>query len=358
MNRSEPVVITQQPFNKDMAVEGLSIIEKELGLTSTISPQHPLRRLYAEAKKHFSPDITWGPSREFNLLALYGIRLSMVKRWSGFKALTKRIKRDLPNWYSHLHEAMVASMFWLAGCEGEFINQDKKGGPDLRITYDNCEALVECRRSMPLTQQEEMNWNIWSAASSVIAHYLKEQVPSAFVRFYPTRHAIPEDGGLLLNGVEQKIASWKDHQAKNPSVRSGHGDLRASDGSFTGLIAVGDDPNELFDMASERHFGIEIPHETEPVSLILDLTQSNPPVCNGLWYAKIHTKREWSDVEERVLDHLDEKTRQLNRHRKSSLASMVLPSIVWIDHAALVEATGEELGHLGRRISGKFAHDK
>ena len=104
MKRDEPVIITQQPFSKDMAVKGLSFIEKHLGLASKILPQHPLRILYLEATKHLSSGITWGPCRGFNSLALWGIRLSMVQDWAGFKQLTKRIRKDLKNWDSHLHE--------------------------------------------------------------------------------------------------------------------------------------------------------------------------------------------------------------------------------------------------------------
>jgi len=357
VKRDEPVIITQQPFSKDMAVKGLSFIEKQLGLGSTISPQHPLHRLYLEATKHLSSGITWGPCREFNLLTLWGIRLSMVQHWAGFKPLIKRIRKDLPTWDSHLHEAMVASMFWLAGCEGEFMNPGEQGSPDLKVIYEGHEALVECRRSRFLTQQEQTNWDIWSPICSEMVHHLKEQVPCALVRFYPTRDAISQDRELLLDGVKQKIASWEDHQAKNPLARWGHGDLRASDGSFVGLVVVADDPDKVFNAAAEGHSGIEVPRETEIVSLILDLTLSDPPVCNGLWYAKIHARRDWAMIEEKVLRHLEEKTRQLNRHRKSSFTLMNYPSIVWIEHPAIVEATGSELNHLGQRISEQFAND-
>jgi hypothetical protein len=357
VKRDKPAIITQQPFSKDIAVNGLSFIEKQLGLGSTISPEHPLHRLYLEATKHLSSGTTWGPCREFNLLALWGIRLSMVQHWAGFKRLTERIRKDLPTWDSHLHEAMVASMFWLAGCEGEFINPGKQGGPDLKIIYDGHEALVECRRSRFLTQQEQTNWDIWSPICSEMVHYLKEHVPSALVRFYYTRNAISEDRVLLLDGLKQKIASWEDYLTKNPLARWGHGDLRASDSSFTGLVLVADDPDKLFDTAAEGHPGFEVPHETEAVSLILDLTLSDPPVCDGLWYAKIHAKRDWAMVEDKVLSHLKEKTRQLNWHRKSSPTLMNYPSIVWIEHPAIVEATGSELNHLGQRISEQFAND-
>jgi hypothetical protein len=347
------------PFSKDMALEGLKIFGSGLQITSRISPQHPLRnKWYPEATKHLSSDTTWGSSLEFNSLALWGIQVSMVQKWPGFKALIKRVQRDLQNWNSHLHEAIVGSWFWLAGCEGEFVNPHNKGGPDLKIDYGGQEVLVECRRSKSLTQQEQINCDIWRAACSEIVHYLKEQVPSAAVRFYPARDALPGDHELLIDGIKQKITSWRDYQAKNPSMQWGTGDLKAMDGSFTGRVVVADDPDKVFDAATEGHPGIEIPHETEAVSLIIDVILSDLPRCEGLWYAKTHTKRKWSELEEKVLGHLEEKTSQLNRYRKRSLASASYPSIVWVEHPAMKEGTASEINHLAQRISQEFVSNK
>lgn len=358
MKRDEPIVITLQPFSRDMAVKGLSFFESLLGPTSTISHRHPLRRTYEEAAKHLSSGFTWGPSREFNMLALWGIQLWMVRDWPGFEGLTRRIKTELQNWDAHLHEAVVASMFWLGGCDGEFLNPGTQGGPDLRISYASREALVECKRSKALTQQEQKNWRIWHPTTSQIVYYLWEQVPSALVRFYPMRDAVVQDAELLVDDVKQKIASWKEYHAKNPLKHWGYGDLQASDGSFTGRVIVSHDPNESFDAAAEGHPGIEVPGETEPVSLILDLTPSDPPTCDGLWYAKVHTKRVWSNVEKAVLTRLDRKASQLNSYRQSSSPGIVLPGVIWIHHPALRDAGYEDLERLGKRISGKFAHDK
>ena len=355
MNQEEPIILIHQPLTKDMAVKGINFIKSSLGLTYDISPKHPLRSMYEKAKKHQSTSsMTWGPSREYNLLALWGIQLSMVQDWPGFEGLIRRVKAEKRTWDAHLFEASVASLFYLACCKGEFFEPRSEGGPDLRVSNGYLETLVECKRSSPLTDQERKNRETWYPAASRVVHYLREQVPSSGVRFYPTRDAQPNDAELLLAGIERAIASWRQY-AKAPSSKDwGWKKFRAPDGSFTALVVVANNPDVVFDAAAERHRGIEIPGETEPVVLILDLTPTTSPKCDGFWYVKVHTKRDWPSVEKAVLWRLYEKANQLGRFHRSGSKHSNLPGIVWIDHPPLIDATTDDLNQLAGRIHSKL----
>lgn len=355
MNQKQPIILIHQPLTIDMAVKGMDFITSSLGLTSDISLSHPLRSMYEKAKKHQSTSsMTWGPSREFNLLALWGLQLSMVQDWPGFEGLIRRVKTDEDTWDAHLFEASVASLFYLACCKGEFFELKSEPGPDLRVSNGYLAALVECKRSRPLTDQERKNRENWDPAASQVAYYLREQVPSAAARFYPTRHAKPNDPGLLVAGIERAIASWRQY-AKAPSSKDwGYTDIRASDGSFTARVAVANNPDVVFDAAAEGHRGIEVPGDTEPVALILDITLSKPPKCDGIWYVKVHTKRDWPSVEEAVLRRFYSKASQLNRFHLSGSKDSSLPGIVWIDHPPLIDATTDDLNQLAGRIHSKL----
>ncbi len=358
MNQDEPIILTFGPLTKDLAVKGIESIDSMLGLSASSLSGHPLRSMYEKAIKHQSSStMTWGPSREFNLLALWGMQLSMVQEWPGFEGLINRVKTEKRTWDAHLQEASLASLYAIAGCKGNFFDLKNEPGPDLEIFSNSLTAIVECKQSRSLTKQENKNRDIWFPLSSKLAYYLENQVPGALVRFFPTEDASLGDETQLFEGLEFSLSEClRELKAKeNQNINSAWHKMKSNDGRFQSIVIVTTNPDGLFDQVAGTHPGIEIPSDTEPVSLILDLTISESPQCDGIWYVKIHTTRKWENIEKAIMNRLDKKASQLNRFRNISSEGLNSPGIVWIDHPALKEASHTNLNHLLGRIKGKMA---
>jgi len=354
----ESIILTEKPLDHDMAMQGFEFIESALGLGSSLDTKHPLNSIFWAAKEAMqSSPITWGPSREFNMLASWGMQLSMVAHWRGFDELLNRIKTEMKTYDAHLTEALVAARFWVAGCEGAFFDPKSEPAPDLLITTDHDSFVVECKQSRSLTAKEAQNRAIWQPASAELMRFLRSSIPAGMARFCPTRDAQIEDSDHLLAGIRMLVKDWKSYCATRPDQKWAANKTRSPDGAFSGIVVFAHEPDLLFDPAALQAPGIDIPDETEATSLALTLTLGTTPTCDGFWYVKIHAKRDWVLVEKAVLKRIDRKASQLNRFFQGKSKAVKELGVVWIDHPALNEATQADMKHLCDRIKGKLDND-
>lgn len=371
MEPDKPVVITYEPISKNTVSRALGWLAELLGFESSkttdnrrsaVGQAHPLYLMHTQAQQHLSqPGLLWAVSREVMQLALYAIELHAVRHWPGFDKLVARVVREQKTWDAHLLEASVATRYHAAGWDGEFLYDSEKSIPDLRVFIEGKEVLIECRHSRKLAKHEQRYFAVWSRAAHEVMRFLAQHAPGAMVRFYPARDAKLGDSDYLVQGVARQLENW--HRQRETLGIATHVRFADSKGDFKGLLIVSSDPDYLFDNLPSIKVpdgkslpALEVPGGTEPLAVSLDLEMSEVPKCTGLWYAKVHTKRISQDQEKSVLDRLDKKAGQLNRHRQAY--GQPLPGIVWIEHPPLMEADQEELKHLTDRIKGKFRTDK
>jgi hypothetical protein len=185
---------------------------------------------------------------------------------------------------------------------------------------------------------------------------LREVFPSSLLRFFPAGNARDEDGEHLMNGAHELVRMAREGRVVTSSDGF-HARVQASDGSFTALLVVGDDPDTVFEMACAGSPGVELPGGTQPTAMDL-VVNVETERCSRFCLVTIHAKRDWQRVERAIMKRVDEKASQLNRLRRANLLGVRGAGVVWIDHPALVEASAEELEHVRGRLDGRLASNR